>query len=76
MTLAELMLANGDKNAAIKLIRYVLDNFEDNFDLKQKAEEINGKFNVGSQDWFILWLDLRKTVIFSPKSGLHDPLFF
>ena len=47
--LAELTLAIGDKNAAIKLIRYVLDNFEDNFDLKQKAEEINGKFNVGSQ---------------------------
>ena len=50
LALSELTLANGDKNAAIKLIRYVLDNFEDNFDLKQKAEEINGKFNVGSQD--------------------------
>mgnify|MGYP001346942582 FL=1 len=41
--LAELMLANGDKNGAIKLISNVLENYEDNFELKQKAEEISGK---------------------------------
>jgi tetratricopeptide (TPR) repeat protein len=41
--LAELMLANGDKNGAIKLISNVLENYEDNFELNQKAEEISGK---------------------------------
>ena len=41
--LAELTLANGDKNGAIKLISNVLENYEDNFELKQKAEEISGK---------------------------------
>ena len=41
--LAELMLANGDRNGAIKLISNVLENYEDNFELKQKAEEISGK---------------------------------
>ena len=41
--LAELTLANGDRNGAIKLISNVLENYEDNFELKQKAEEISGK---------------------------------
>jgi len=34
--LAELTLANGDKNGAIKLISNVLENYEDNFELKEK----------------------------------------
>ena len=41
--LAELTLENGDRNGAIKLISNVLENYEDNFELKQKAEEISGK---------------------------------
>ena len=41
--LAELTLANGDRNGAIKLISNVLENYEDNFELNQKAEEISGK---------------------------------
>ena len=48
--LAELTLANGDKNGAIKLISGVLENFEDNFDLKQKAEEISGKIYGEKRD--------------------------
>ena len=48
--LAELTLANGDKNGAIKLISNVLENYEDNFELKQKAEEISGKIYGEKQD--------------------------
>ena len=48
--LAELTLANGDKNGAIKLISNVLENYEDNFELKQKAEEISGKIYGEKRD--------------------------
>ena len=48
--LAELTLANGDRNGAIKLISNVLENYEDNFELKQKAEEISGKIYGEKQD--------------------------
>ena len=48
--LAELTLANGDKNGAIKLISNVLENYEDNFELKQKAEEISGKMYGEKRD--------------------------
>ncbi len=41
--LAELSLANGDKKEAEKLVNRVLADFEDNLDLKQKANEISGK---------------------------------
>ena len=48
--LAELTLANGDRNGAIKLISNVLENYEDNFELKQKAEEITGKMYGEKRD--------------------------
>ncbi|MDP6340036.1 MAG: tetratricopeptide repeat protein [Candidatus Marinimicrobia bacterium] len=41
--LAELSLANGNKQDAQNLVNGVLEEFENNFELKQKADEITGK---------------------------------
>ncbi|MEA1882854.1 MAG: hypothetical protein U9N31_10715 [Candidatus Marinimicrobia bacterium] len=41
--LAELSLAIGNKQDALKLVNDVLADFEDNFELKQKADEVMGK---------------------------------
>jgi len=47
--LAELSLANGDKSTALKLVTRVQNDYEDNFDLKRKADEIRGKIDAGEQ---------------------------
>lgn len=46
LTLAEYTLWGGNKKDARKIVKEVLIKWKDNFDLKQKAEEVNGWINM------------------------------